>query len=123
MLLSSTTILSLDHHENTHDGSMYGIFTYIWVVFRANVFRFLGGFIPYMDHHENTQWIGFLGKIYTGNPWVLTIKYIFHTWITMKIPMTDPCMLYMDIYGNMDPINIPSMLVYIVYIYTIHGSP
>jgi len=21
------------------------------------------------------QWIGFVGKIYTGNPWVLTIKY------------------------------------------------
>ena len=23
----------------------------------------------------NIQWIGFVGKIYTGNPWVFTIKY------------------------------------------------
>ena len=36
-------------------------------------------------------------------------------------PMTDPCMLYMILYDDMDPINIPQMLAYI-YIYAIHGS-
>ena len=48
-----------------------------------------------------------------------------HSWPDHEIiiPMTDPwcCSIYGYIYGNMDPINIPQMLVYI-YIYQHHGS-